>query len=103
LDEPTSALDAESESLVVSALKRVCAGGKRTCLIIAHRLSTVREADRIVVLSGGRVVEEGSAEQLANSGSIWSPLGSPNRAEPDIAEVSAPEALPIELVEEVQP
>jgi ATP-binding cassette subfamily B protein len=71
LDEPTSALDAESEALVVSALKRACAGGTRTCLIIAHRLSTVREADRIVVLSGGKVVEEGSPTELAASGGIY--------------------------------
>jgi ATP-binding cassette subfamily B protein len=67
LDEPTSALDAESEHLVHQALERVARG--RTTLVIAHRLSTVVDADRIVVLSGGRVVEQGKhAELLARGG-----------------------------------
>ena len=67
LDEPTSALDAESESLVMAALDRVCVG--RTVLVIAHRLSTVRAADRVVVLEHGMVLEQGShAELLALNG-----------------------------------
>jgi ATP-binding cassette subfamily B protein/subfamily B ATP-binding cassette protein MsbA len=67
LDEPTSALDAETEGLLLGALRRLAAG--RTTLIIAHRLSTVRWADRIVVVEHGEVVEEGShAELLARSG-----------------------------------
>jgi ATP-binding cassette subfamily B protein/subfamily B ATP-binding cassette protein MsbA len=67
LDEPTSALDAESESLVMAALDRVCVG--RTVLVIAHRLSTVRAADRVVVLEDGIVLEQGShAELLALNG-----------------------------------
>ncbi|HZZ83480.1 MAG TPA: ABC transporter ATP-binding protein [Anaeromyxobacteraceae bacterium] len=67
LDEPTSALDAESEHLVHQALERVARG--RTTLVIAHRLSTVVDADRIVVLSGGRIVESGKhAELLARGG-----------------------------------
>lgn len=62
LDEPTSALDANSEQLLVAALDNLPAG--RTRIIIAHRLSTVRDADRIMVLSQGRLVESGSHDQL---------------------------------------
>ncbi len=62
LDEATSALDAESEALVQEALERLMQG--RTTLIIAHRLSTVIGADRVVVLEGGRIVESGRHEEL---------------------------------------
>ena len=62
LDEATSALDAESEHLVQEALDRLMQG--RTTLVIAHRLSTVRQADRVVVIEGGVVVESGDHEAL---------------------------------------
>ena len=62
LDEATSALDSESESLVQSAVQNLMAG--RTVFVIAHRLSTVRRADRILVLENGLVVDEGSHERL---------------------------------------
>ncbi|MCP1428916.1 ATP-binding cassette subfamily B protein [Microbacterium foliorum] len=62
LDEATSALDPESEGLVKEALERLMRG--RTTLVVAHRLSTVRQADRIVVLEHGRIVEQGSHDQL---------------------------------------
>ncbi|XP_037086285.1 ATP-binding cassette sub-family B member 10, mitochondrial-like [Pollicipes pollicipes] len=62
LDEATSALDSESESLVQEALQRLMRG--RTVITIAHRLSTVRRADAIAVLSGGAVVEQGSYDEL---------------------------------------
>lgn len=62
LDEATSNLDAESESLVQQALGRLMKG--RTTLVIAHRLSTVRDADRIVVLDQGRIAEQGTHDQL---------------------------------------
>ncbi|HKV50206.1 MAG TPA: ABC transporter transmembrane domain-containing protein [Gemmatimonadaceae bacterium] len=67
LDEATSSLDSESEQLVNSAMERLLTG--RSTLIIAHRLSTVRRADRLLVLDAGRIVEEGShAELLAGQG-----------------------------------
>jgi subfamily B ATP-binding cassette protein MsbA len=67
LDEATSALDAENEALVQQALARLRAG--RTTLVIAHRLATVRDADRIVVMEAGRAVEQGRhAELMAQDG-----------------------------------
>jgi ATP-binding cassette, subfamily B, bacterial len=72
LDEPTSALDADSEALVQQALDRVSAG--RTALIIAHRLSTVVNADRIVVLRHGRIVEEGRHAELIAKGGYYATL-----------------------------
>lgn len=62
LDEPTSALDAQTEFLLLEALERLMAG--RTTFIIAHRLSTVQRADRIVVLERGRIVESGNHQAL---------------------------------------
>ena len=62
LDEPTSGLDVASERIVIGALERASAG--RTTLIIAHRLATVRFADRIIVLEDGRIVEQGSHDEL---------------------------------------
>jgi ATP-binding cassette subfamily B protein len=62
LDEATSALDSESERLVNEALERLMQG--RTSLVIAHRLSTVRHADQILVLSKGKIIEQGTHEQL---------------------------------------
>ena len=62
LDEPTSALDAESEELIKQALRRLLEG--RTALIIAHRLSTIQHAHRVIVLEGGRIIEQGRHEEL---------------------------------------
>lgn len=72
LDEATSALDAENERLVQEALARLRAG--RTTLVIAHRLSTVRDADRIVVLEAGRAVEQGTHAELMAAGGLYARL-----------------------------
>ena len=72
LDEPTSALDARAEEAVHDALKALMAG--RTAIVIAHRLSTVRELDRILVLSHGRLVEEGSHAQLLARDGLYAGL-----------------------------
>lgn len=69
LDEPTSALDTQSEQVVQKALDRLSNG--RTTLVIAHRLSTVQNADKIVVLDKGRVVEEGQHHDLIKKGGLY--------------------------------
>jgi ATP-binding cassette subfamily B protein len=72
LDEATSALDAESETLVQKALERLMQG--RTTIVIAHRLATVLKADRILVMDGGRIVEEGTHQSLVAKGGIYARL-----------------------------
>jgi ATP-binding cassette subfamily B protein len=72
LDEPTSALDTMSERLVIDALRRLHHG--RTTFVIAHRLSTVRGADRILVLDAGRLVAQGTHETLIQESSLYQAL-----------------------------
>jgi len=72
LDEPTSALDAGTESLLLEALERLMTG--RTTFLIAHRLSTVRRADRILVLQDGRITESGTHAQLLARGEFYAHL-----------------------------
>ena len=69
LDEPTSSLDAISEEIVFAALRRLRAG--RTTIVIAHRLSTVRDADRILVLDGGRIAAQGRHAELLQTSRLY--------------------------------
>jgi ATP-binding cassette subfamily B protein len=72
LDEPTAAMDAEAEHDVFLRLKELRAG--RTALLITHRFSTVRMADRVVVLDGGRIAEEGTHRQLLAQGGLYAKM-----------------------------
>lgn len=72
LDEATSSLDPYTEAMLQEAMVRLMKG--RTCVIIAHRLSTVKLADRIVVMSDGKIVEEGTHEQLLSKGGLYAAL-----------------------------
>lgn len=72
LDEATSALDSESEKLVQDALATLMEG--RTCIVVAHRLSTVANLDRIVVLDGGKIVEDGPHDELVARGGEYAHL-----------------------------
>jgi ATP-binding cassette subfamily B protein/subfamily B ATP-binding cassette protein MsbA len=69
LDEPTSALDVESEALVVDSLAELMR--ERTALVVAHRLSTIRRVEQVIVLEAGRLVESGSPEQLLQAGGYY--------------------------------
>ena len=77
LDEATSALDTESEAKVQAALERLSQG--RTTLVIAHRLATIRDADMIYVIDGGRVVESGTDAELRKRGGVYAGLNQTNR------------------------
>ncbi|KAA2237324.1 ABC transporter transmembrane domain-containing protein [Salinarimonas soli] len=81
LDEATSALDAESEHAVQEALDRLMQG--RTTLVIAHRLATVRSADRILVMDRGRIVEEGTHDGLVARGGLYARLARLQFSEPE--------------------
>lgn len=66
LDEATSALDVKSENLVQTALEKTLVG--RTCMVVAHRLSTIQKSDKILVVDDGNIVEEGSHDELLAKG-----------------------------------
>ncbi|MEM1990415.1 MAG: ABC transporter ATP-binding protein, partial [Candidatus Bathyarchaeia archaeon] len=84
LDEATSSVDPYTESILQEALKKLLRG--RTCIIIAHRLSTTFLADRVIVLDKGKIVEEGTHEELLMKGGLYAKLyelqiGGPMKAE----------------------
>jgi subfamily B ATP-binding cassette protein MsbA len=72
LDEATSSLDTQSERLVQDAINKLMEN--RTCIVIAHRLSTVQHADEIVVMEKGKIVERGTHFTLLNAGGIYKRL-----------------------------
>ena len=72
LDEPTSSIDSRTEAVILDALELLMEG--RTTLIVAHRLSTLRRADRVIVINGGRVVEQGTHDVLVAQGGLYSQL-----------------------------
>jgi ABC-type multidrug transport system fused ATPase/permease subunit len=81
LDEPTSALDAETEEALLSALHLLVKG--RTTFIIAHRFSTIRLADRIIVLNQGTLVEQGSHDELISADTFYRRLYAMQTTPPD--------------------
>ena len=80
LDEATSALDTGSERLVQQALQRVMQG--RTTLVVAHRLSTIEHADRVVVMQHGNIVEQGTHAELLRADGLYARLHTPSGATP---------------------
>jgi ABC-type multidrug transport system fused ATPase/permease subunit len=95
LDEPTSSIDSRTEAVIIESLERLMEG--RTTFMIAHRLSTVRRADLIVVLDHGRVVERGTHQELLRSDGLYRQLHEAQAGDPLAAQLDAldaSEALP---------
>jgi len=96
LDEATSALDTESERIVQAALDDLLNKHKRTTIVIAHRLSTIRTADKIAVVDKGKIVEEGTHDELISKGELgrYYKLNYQQDQSPSYSIVDAVEALP---------
>jgi ATP-binding cassette subfamily B protein/subfamily B ATP-binding cassette protein MsbA len=94
MDEPTSALDPRSEAAVMEALARLRDG--RTVIVIAHRLTTIRRADRVAVLDAGQVVENGSHDVLMARGGLYRKLYLGHLLQLDFADVRAAPSVPSE-------
>jgi ATP-binding cassette subfamily B protein len=98
LDEPTSSIDSRTEAVILDALELLMEG--RTTLIVAHRLSTLRRANRVVVINGGQVVEQGTHDFLIAQGGLYAQLhrlqggAPPNGAAPPLPALPALPALP---------
>jgi ATP-binding cassette subfamily B protein len=90
-DEATSALDSKSEKAIQTALDRIQVG--RTTLVIAHRLSTVMDADQILVLDAGRVIESGTHRELLEAGGSYAQMWMLQQQEPEVTGSPRPEAL----------
>jgi ABC-type multidrug transport system fused ATPase/permease subunit len=82
-DEPTSSLDSQTELDIMNNLKEIGKDEEKTCVIIAHRLSTVQDCDMIVVMDNGRVVEQGTHDELISRGGRYSQLLAFQRSHPD--------------------
>jgi ATP-binding cassette subfamily B protein len=74
LDEATAAIDASTEAMLASALREGVVGRRRGLLTVAHRLATAREADRVIVLEAGRILEEGPPAELIRQGGRFATL-----------------------------
>jgi ABC-type multidrug transport system fused ATPase/permease subunit len=74
LDEPTSSMDSNTEKLVMDGIRRLTRG--RTVIVIAHRLATVRDADMVIVLSDGKIIEQGTPKALLRRGAVFASLAS---------------------------
>lgn len=98
LDEATSALDTKSEGVVQAALDVAAQG--RTTIVIAHRLSTIKTADNIVVMSGGRIVEQGSHDQLLEKRGAYASLVDAQRISAEREEMNSEETVHLDETEE---